>query len=41
MKTGRGFFDYAEVDIEAYRLERLAAFARLLESFGLARPPVA
>jgi 3-hydroxybutyryl-CoA dehydrogenase len=40
MKTGQGFFDYTERDLEAYRLGRLAAFADLLKSFGLARPPV-
>lgn len=40
MKTGQGFFDFAGRDLDAYRLERLAAFAALLKSLGLARPPV-
>jgi 3-hydroxybutyryl-CoA dehydrogenase len=40
MKTRRGFLNYEGVDMEAYREERLAAFASLLRGFGLAREPV-
>jgi 3-hydroxybutyryl-CoA dehydrogenase len=40
LKTGKGFLDYDNLDVKAYRLERLEAFAILLKTFGLARPPV-
>ena len=40
MKTGRGFLDYAGVDLDAYKEGRLSAFADLLRGMGLARPPV-
>ena len=40
LKTGQGFFDYASMDVDAYRQERLAAFLKSLQSAGLARPPV-
>lgn len=40
LKTRRGFLNYEGVDLEAYREERLAAFAALLRGFGLAREPV-
>jgi 3-hydroxybutyryl-CoA dehydrogenase len=39
LKTGQGFLDYAALDIEAYRRERLAAFVALLRHLGLTRPP--
>ena len=38
--TGKGFFDYQGVDIEAYRAGRLKAFVDLLRFLELARPPV-
>ncbi len=40
MKTGRGFLDYAGIDLNAHREARLAAFADMLRGMGLARAPV-
>ncbi len=40
MKTSQGFLDYKGLDLDAYREERLAAFASLLRQLGLAREPV-
>jgi 3-hydroxybutyryl-CoA dehydrogenase len=40
LRTGAGFLDYAGMDIDAYREQRLAALVDLLRHFGLARPPV-
>lgn len=40
LKTGRGFYDYADRDIAAYRRERLAGFLAMLGHLGLTRPPV-
>jgi 3-hydroxybutyryl-CoA dehydrogenase len=40
MRTGAGFLDYAGLDLDAYREQRLAAMVELLRHFGLARPPV-
>ena len=40
MRTGAGFLDYAGLDLDAYREQRLAAMVDLLRHFGLARPPV-
>jgi 3-hydroxybutyryl-CoA dehydrogenase len=47
MKEGRiglgsrqGFLDYENMDVEAYRRERLQAFAAMLKQMGLARAPV-
>jgi 3-hydroxybutyryl-CoA dehydrogenase len=39
LKTRQGFFDYAAMDVEAYRVARLGAFVALLRHFDLARPP--
>lgn len=39
LKTRRGFFDYDNMDVEAYRVARLGAFVALLRHFDLARPP--
>jgi 3-hydroxybutyryl-CoA dehydrogenase len=36
----QGFLDYENLDIEAYRRERLAAFVAMLGQLGIARPPV-
>jgi 3-hydroxybutyryl-CoA dehydrogenase len=40
LTTGQGFLDYATLDLDAYRAERLAAFVAMLRQLGLARPPV-
>lgn len=40
LSARQGFLDYAGMDIDAYRAERLAAFVALLGHIGLARPPV-
>jgi 3-hydroxybutyryl-CoA dehydrogenase len=40
MRTGAGFLDYAGLDVDARREQRLAALVDLLRHFGLARPPV-
>ena len=40
LRTGRGFLDYENLDIEAYRRERLKAFVAQLRNMGLALPPV-
>ncbi|MEA2896084.1 MAG: 3-hydroxybutyryl-CoA dehydrogenase [Bradyrhizobium sp.] len=40
LRTGQGFLDYTDMDIDAYREQRLAAFVDLLKHLGLARPPV-
>jgi 3-hydroxybutyryl-CoA dehydrogenase len=39
LRDGKGFYDYAAVDVPAYRRERLAAFFRMLQQAGLAMPP--
>ena len=40
LKTRRGFLNYEGMDIDAYRAERLKAFAGLLNHLGLVKPPV-
>ncbi|MDB5511187.1 MAG: 3-hydroxybutyryl-CoA dehydrogenase [Enterovirga sp.] len=40
LRTGQGFLDYAGLDVDAYRRERLASFVGLLRHLGLSRPPV-
>jgi 3-hydroxybutyryl-CoA dehydrogenase len=40
LRDGAGFLNYEGLDVEAYRRERLKAFAELLGHFGLNRPPV-
>ena len=40
LSTRQGFLDYAGMDVDAYRAERLKAFVDLLKHFELARPPV-
>jgi 3-hydroxybutyryl-CoA dehydrogenase len=40
MKTAQGFLNYEGIDLDAYREQRLAAFALLLRQSGLARDPV-
>ena len=40
LRTGAGFLDYSELDIDAYREKRLAKLVDMLRHFGLARPPV-
>lgn len=39
LKTGRGFFDYADTDVAAYRTRRMADFLKAVKDAGLARPP--
>jgi 3-hydroxybutyryl-CoA dehydrogenase len=39
LTTRKGFLDYDNLDIEAYRRERLKAFVAMLGQLGLARPP--
>ena len=36
LREGQGFYDYREVDLDAYKLERLATFTQRLELMGLA-----
>ena len=38
--TGTGFLDYANLDLDAHRRDRLKAFVAMLAQLGLARPPV-
>ena len=40
LRTGRGFLDYAGLDVTAYREGRLKELAEQLKKMGLARPPV-
>jgi 3-hydroxybutyryl-CoA dehydrogenase len=40
LTTGKGFLDYENLDIEAYRADRLKAFIAMLGHLGLTRPPV-
>ena len=40
LRSGEGFLDYAGLDVDAYREQRLAAFVDLLRHFALAKPPV-
>jgi 3-hydroxybutyryl-CoA dehydrogenase len=40
LKTRKGFLDYEALDIDVYRRERLETFVKLLEHFGMMRPPV-
>jgi 3-hydroxybutyryl-CoA dehydrogenase len=40
LRDGKGFYDYAKMDVPAYRRARLADFLRMLQQAGLARPPV-
>jgi 3-hydroxybutyryl-CoA dehydrogenase len=39
LRDGKGFYDYAAVDVPAYRRARLAAFFRMLQQSGLVMPP--
>lgn len=39
-RTGRGFLDYSNLDLDAHRRERLKAFVAMLDQLGLARPAV-
>ena len=40
LRTGAGFLDYSDMDVDAYRAKRLQAMVDLLRHFELARPPV-
>lgn len=35
MREGQGFYDWQGIDLDGYRQERLAAFARLLGNLDL------
>jgi 3-hydroxybutyryl-CoA dehydrogenase len=39
LRTGKGFLDYDNLYIDAYRSERLQAFIKLLSHLGMMRPP--
>jgi 3-hydroxybutyryl-CoA dehydrogenase len=39
LRDGKGFYDYRNKDLQAYRLSRLSEFLRMLQQAGLARPP--
>jgi 3-hydroxybutyryl-CoA dehydrogenase len=39
LRDGKGFYDYAAMDIAAYRRTRLAEFFRMLQQAGLVMPP--
>jgi len=39
LKTGSGFLDYSNMDIEAYQLDRQRAFVGMLSHLGMLRPP--
>jgi 3-hydroxybutyryl-CoA dehydrogenase len=40
LRSGRGFLDYENLDLDAYRRDRVAAFVAMLTQLGIARPPV-
>lgn len=39
LKSGSGFFDYDNVDLDAYRKKRLEAFLKMVDDAGFAQPP--
>jgi len=39
LRTGQGFYDFASMDVERFKRERLGAYVALLRHFGLLRPP--
>jgi 3-hydroxybutyryl-CoA dehydrogenase len=41
VREGSGFYEYADVDVEAYRRKRLEAFVRLVQHLGLLPPGLA
>jgi 3-hydroxybutyryl-CoA dehydrogenase len=40
LKDGRGFYDYSQVDVAAYRKDALSRTLAMLKHLGLQRPPV-
>ncbi len=40
LRSGSGFLDYGALDIDRYRMDRMAAFLKAVQDLGLARPPV-
>jgi 3-hydroxybutyryl-CoA dehydrogenase len=40
LKTRKGFLDYENLDVDAYRRDRLEAFVKLLGHFQIMRPPI-
>ena len=39
LRDGQGFYDYQDTDIDAYRLQRLSSFVKLLQHTGLMPSP--
>ncbi|MCG6876378.1 MAG: 3-hydroxybutyryl-CoA dehydrogenase [Betaproteobacteria bacterium] len=39
LRTGRGFYDFRNMDVARFKRERLGAYVALLRHFGLLRPP--
>ncbi len=39
LRSGEGFYDFRDKDVEAYKRERLGAYVALLRHFGLLKPP--
>ena len=39
LRTGQGFLDYKDIDIPAYRQQRLSAFVSMLRHMDLLKPP--
>ncbi|MGD9768496.1 MAG: 3-hydroxybutyryl-CoA dehydrogenase [Pseudolabrys sp.] len=40
LRTGQGFLNYENLDLDSYRRERLGAFIAMLDQLKLVRPPV-
>src|ERR1700682_3514785 len=40
LRTGAGFLDYSDLDVDAYREQRLSQLVDMLRHFGLAQSPV-
>jgi 3-hydroxybutyryl-CoA dehydrogenase len=39
LKTGKGFYDFEKIDVEAYRHEKMATFVALLRHLDLLAKP--
>lgn len=40
LRSGEGFYDFRNMDVERFKRERLGAYVALLRHFGLLKPPV-
>ncbi len=40
LRSGQGFYDFRDMDVERFKRERLGAYVALLRHFGLLKPPV-